>query len=300
MIWRYLASVLWLIPMYIQVDAPLRASFSASNPNPLVGEPVDLTLTAELLPGATIVSWPDLSSVGPAVEVRTVGTVEIAEAGGRTKYRQNITIVFWEPGTFRSPEMVIQYQADGRIAEFVPEHADFSVISVLDENDLKLRPLKPVISIPYVPPAWIIGGVGVATSAAIWWISWRRRVSGSQADIRQLDRRTLAALRAIDRKKQKPDEVYAAVADCLRDYVTEQFQIAAHEMTTAELVAQMQSQLSAPLTNRLYQLMGQADLVKFAGYEPEQEIAHQYLEAAARWVQMSTKELNQHHGRTGA
>ncbi len=248
MIWRFLMNILWLLPAFFQVDAPLKVAVTVSNQSPLVGEPVVLTLTAQLLSGTIIVGWPEFSAEGPILEVRTAGEVEIIDRDGRTDYQQSFTIVFWEPGMFQTPELLIAYQANNTISEFVVEPASFSVVSVLDESDLSLRPFKPVIDLPYISPVVIVGGLCLLTSGAIGWLSYRQKHQRSAAgQIRTLDRKTLAALKAIDRNTQNAEEVYAAVADCLRDYIRDQFQVEAYELTTNELVSHMQAYLSPRL-----------------------------------------------------
>lgn len=298
MIWRLLMNTLWLLPVFFQVDAPLKAAVTVSNQSPLVGEPVVLTLTAQLLPGTSIAGWPEFSVEEPTLELRAAGEVEIIDRDGRTDYQQSFTIVFWEPGVFQTPELLITYQANNSISEFVVEPASFSVVSVLDESDLSLRPFKPVIDLPYISPHVIVSGICLLTSGAIGWLAYRQKQQSSAAgQVRALDRKTLAALKAIDRNTQNAEEVYAAVAECLRDYIRDQFQVEAHELTTNELVSHMQAYLPLPAANRLSQIMGQADLVKFAKQTPDRRSAKLFLDAAATWIQNVSQRSAHPNGR---
>jgi hypothetical protein len=275
-------------------DEPVRAQFSTPNQSPLVGEPVQLTLTAVFATGTTMVKWPDFPEQWSHFEVHGVSKLNIAERDGALEYRQDITIALWEPGDYNTPETIIVYaDGNGALVELFVSSLPFSVPSVLTD-DLTLRPLKPLVFMSYIPPALLAGGVIALLLPLVWFMQRRNKpvkvAADWQGDIRELDRRMLAILSSIDQQALEPSAVYAAVADCLRDYLVQQFRVAAHELTTPELLARMHPQLSQPLFNRLGQLLSQADLVKFARQIPNRESAHQYLETAARWIQSTASE----------
>ena len=292
--WLIAGCTLILISGIVRAQAAAEAQFSASNHSPLVGEPVRLTLTAAFSSGATMVEWPDFPEQWANFEVREVGELDISEQGGVLQYQQEVTLALWEPGDYSTPETVIVYSnADGALAELFVPALPFSVPSILTD-DLNLRPLKPLVFLPYIPPALIVGGVFALVLLIVWYAQRRSKPVKAAAnwggDIRELDKRMLALLGNIERQALEPAAVYAAAADCLRDYLAERFRMAAQELTTAELLAQMQSRLPQPLFNRLGQLLSQADLVKFARQNPNRESAQQYLETAARWIQASASE----------
>ncbi|MBZ0300702.1 MAG: DUF4381 family protein [Anaerolineae bacterium] len=279
---------------------PIAATFSTDHPRPLVGEPFTILLKAELSPGTSLVSWPDFPAQWGLLEVRQVGELTITEFGDQAReYRQPLTVVLWEPGDYSTPDTMITYQSGGLSDTLLVDPLLLRVASTLDQDDLTLRPLKPAIDLTYVPPALVIAGSGVLMILMWWWMQRMRRArlfGAESANIRALDRAMLANLKRIDRQAKTPPEVYAAVAECLRDYVTQQFQVAARELTTAELLGRLQAQLSQPSMNRLYQLMVQADLVKFAQQEPDRGDAQRYLEMAAHWIQSSARDHTHQNG----
>jgi hypothetical protein len=294
---RWLAAGLLVILAFGMVraqESTASAQFFAPNATPLVGEPVLLVLSAAFMPGTTLVQWPDFPQQWGVFEVRDAAELNIAEQNGVVEYRQDLTVVLWEPGDFITPETTIIYMdANGNLANLYVQALPFTVPSVLTD-DRTLRPLKPLVFLSYIPRPLVIGVILVVAVAAIWFIQRRRRpvkaAADWQGDIRELDRRMLAALNAIGRQALEPSAVYAATADCLRDYLGQQFGVAAQELTTAELLANVQPHLSKSLLNRLGQLLGQADLVKFARQIPGQESARQYLETAAQWIQAVSRE----------
>lgn len=298
--WLIVGCTLLLISGIVQAQEAAEARFSASNQSPLVGEPVQLTLTAAFSSGAAMVEWPDFPEQWGQFEVREVGELNISEQGGVLEYRQEVTLTLWEPGDYSTPETVIVYSnADGALAELFVPPLPFTVPSVLTD-DLTLRPLKPLVFLPYIPTALIVAGL-FALAVPIVWFAQRRSnpvkaVADWEGDIRELDKRMLALLGHLERQALEPGAVYAAAADYLRDYLAQRFQVASHELTTAELLARMHPQLPQPLFNRLSQLLSQADLVKFARQIPNRESAQQYLEMAARWIQATANETEQAGG----
>lgn len=303
MIRGLLLSAVLLVLAQTQDTGFITARFSASNRNPLVGEPVQMTIEVTLPPGTTILAWPDFPEQWGRFEVRQVDEIEITEnADGTVEYRQVILVVAWESGGYQTPETVLVYQAAAETLELVIEPLQLVAVSVLKPDDMALRPMKPSVYLTYVPPV-LITGIAAALSLTVWWWFYRSRrffaVDRSANGVRQLDSATLAALKAIEGQSLKPGEIYDAAEEQLRVYLAHQFALPAQEMTSSELLNQLQTHLSPPHLNRLHQLLGQADLVKFARQEPDRQSAHRYVEMAARWIQATAKNTARYNGHEG-
>jgi hypothetical protein len=303
MIRGLLLSAVLLVLAQVQDTGFIAARFSASNRNPLVGEPVQMTIEVTLPPGTTILAWPDFPEQWGRFEVRQVDEIEITEnADGTLEYRQGILVVVWESGGYQTPETVLVYQAAAETLELVIEPLQLVAVSVLKPDDMALRPMKPPVYLTYVPPV-LITGIAAVLGLTVWWWFYRSRrffaVDRSTNGVRQLDSATLAALKAIERQSLKPGEIYDAAEEQLRAYLAHQFALPAQEMTSSELLNQLQTHLSPPHLNRLHQLLGQADLVKFAREEPDRPSAHRYVEMAARWIQATAKDTARYNGHEG-
>jgi hypothetical protein len=66
-------------------------------------------------------------------------------------------VIAWRPGEHSTPETYIQYQLspEDPIHNILAAPTVISVPSVLDSQDTELRPLKPPVSLPYLPP-WLV------------------------------------------------------------------------------------------------------------------------------------------------
>lgn len=286
----------------VRAQVQISARFSASNPSPLVGERVRLVLTVEA-PSSAIVTLPEFPTDWPPFVVESVGEITKSESGGMAIYRQTLTVILWRPGSQETPETFLQYQlspADEALTIRVDPML-FTVPSVLDSADTVLRPLKPPVSLPYLPP-WVVvvalvGLVGVARGT-LWlrsrWLEWRARIGAIGATAYSPQESALSELRSIRERKPLPVVVYALVADCLRGYVQRRFQVNALDLTTDELMSALQAQdrLAKIQHRELQRMLEYADLVKFAHAEPGERAAGQLLNTAEKWVEGAEPPVN--------
>jgi hypothetical protein len=284
--WLLLGFLIFLSqPVYAQLGGTAR--FSANVGAPLVGQPIDLTLIASVPSGAIMTSWPEFPEDWPPFEVRSVGELMISD----TEYRQNLTVILWTPGEHQTPETAITYQIaeNADVQTLIVEPAFFIVPSVLDGQDTALRPFKAQIALPYVSPLVLVAGAAGMSVLTIFAIrGWRMtrpvilKRTADEDGLGPAARAALAELRRIALQGLPPEQIYAAAADCLRTYILDQMTIPARDMTTAELMESLH--LPDALQRELQRLLEQADLVKFARYQPSGDAAQKYLDVAGKWV----------------
>lgn len=284
----------WLL---IWAQAGIEAYFSADTGSPLVGQPVTLTLTATFPPGAAVSGWPEFPQEWPPFEVREAGEVRISETSeGGAVYQQNLTVILWNVGEFETPETVIQYEliGDSQTRALSVEPAFFSVPSVLDPNDTALRPLKPQEVMPYTSPLLVAaaagGALAVAAIAAHTLLARRSAKPLPETGPTTPAKIAMAELRRIAGRNLSPALVYQAVSDTLRVYVQSEFRVQALDMTTWELMTTMRARVPETTQTELQRMLEQADLVKFARYQPDAATAQRYLETAARWLKSLDKD----------
>jgi len=277
-------------PAYAQDNA--RGYFTAEIGSPLIGEPVDLLLTIDVPEGSTV-TFPQFPREWPPFIVQATGDVGVNTNGGRTIYLQRLTVSLWRPGDYQTPEISIEYQLpnspDKR--QMVLESAYFVVKSVLNPDDLNLRPLKPPVAMFYISPLAV--GAALAGLGLVGYFVWSRRKKfgfmkgeGQAGGFHVSARWVLEALKRVDSADLAAPKVYALVSDALRHYVQERFGVQAEGMTTAELAERLHGnqELSEKRQRELAYLLDQADLVKFARMQPPSKSADKMLIVAQRWV----------------
>lgn len=91
----------------------------------------------------------------------------------------------------------------------------------------------------------------------------------------------LEALRLAESYKPDPKAFYSAVVEAVRVYLKKRYDIPATEATTTEIMAEARkSSLPASAQDKLWALLGEADLVKFAKHEPTEEEKTRFIEKA--------------------
>ncbi len=282
-----------------------QATFTADKGTPLIGEPIQLTLTVQV-PAQSAVTMPTFPSDWPPFMVKDVGTVSVTQQGDQSVYQQILTVILWQPGDYQTPQLVIPYQPPGsaQISQLTVQPIFFTVPSVFNDTDLTLRPFKPPIELPYISiwavgAALVIAAVGAFFGVRYWRTSPRfARQTVTEDALSHFPAAAQAALRELKRigeKVNSPAEIYAQTADCLRIYLHGRFDIYADEMTTGELQTALEAKsvVSERRQRELDQLLERADLVKFAHLEPKAPSAKQFLTVAERWIQTIEQESEQ-------
>lgn len=297
-VWRFFVLALCFVFSAGQVrgQAEVRAMFSADRGAPLIGEPIHLTLTVSV-PVDAEVTLPTFSLDWPPFMVTSASDVrKITDDAARTTYEQDLIVILWKPGDYQTPETFVEYQLPDTPETFrlAIEPAFFAVPSVLNANDLTLRPLKPPESLPYISPVFIVAGCMVLIVAVMSMGRWaRRRIFPRKVEKpADMTSRTLRELQRIGALALPPFRAYPLVGDTLRKYVEEQFCVPAGEMTTDELLAVLQSQpeFSGQQRRELRRILVQVDLVKFAKVQPETDSTKRLLQAVMQWVEDTAPE----------
>lgn len=91
----------------------------------------------------------------------------------------------------------------------------------------------------------------------------------------------LEALRLAESYKPDPKAFYSMVVEAVRVYLKKKYGIPATEATTTEIMAEARkSSLPASAQDKLWALLGEADLVKFAKHEPTEDENTRFIEKA--------------------
>ena len=97
----------------------------------------------------------------------------------------------------------------------------------------------------------------------------------------------LNSLKQIEQSNESPVAIYTQVSDCLRGYLSKRYSVYAVDLTTSELVGQLNDKalFRDDYQQKLIEMFRRADLVKFARVIPKRETAQQYISIASQWIQ---------------
>lgn len=256
----------------------------------LIGDQVKLKLEVEF-PSNMKVQFPVPSdSLGSTVEIverKKIDTTKIEN--NRLKLSQEFIVTSFDTGLHVIQPFKIAVSSGTRF-DTVKSNATLLKVFTLPKLDSLMAALKGPIDIkaPYEAPVtfkevapWILGTLLIA--ALIFLILYYLKQRKNNKPLFRLPQKPkepahIIALRKLDHIKDekvwqqgKTKEYYSEVSDALREYIENRFQINAMEQTTEETITsfRMQKELIDELTfNNLKRILSNADLVKFAKYEP--------------------------------
>ena len=263
----------------------------------LVSDPTELTV-GDLATISLIVSHPeDFNVVIPRLERKwgpfevqaqtSVQTVSVAD-GVRTVAKQ-FRVTLFAPGTFETPDIPVSVRGpDGTVAQVSPNSVQLTVNSVLASPDEVLKDLRPPADLSAafwsrtVVLVLIVVAVLAIAAGTAFFLYRRSRRTGEPSAV-QPDRRTPweVAAQELDRiarldlpGRGDMKEHYTLVAAALRTYLGATYLRdaggrSAVDMSTEEIAGVIsRSALDHDNVRLVVELLQEADLVKFANYEP--------------------------------
>ncbi len=231
-------------------------------------------------------------------------SVEKLRRGADRVFTGSAVIVSYRPGKRELPVFGIPWiqVVTGRRGVVTHDPAEIEVASVLPAGNPPLRDIREPDSPRGLGALWAL--LAAAAAAASAWLATRRRANRPAPEPAPVapppvpppppDPYAAALLRldAIEAESWAArDDVarhYAAVADALRDYLEEADGLPARERTTTELLWSLPPRLAeGGLRRRVQEVLGDADLVKFAKLRPRPDEAASYStrarELLERW-----------------
>lgn len=234
-------------------------------------------------------------------------SVDRLQRGSDRVFTGTAVVVFYRPGQRALPTFGVPWVqiVSGHRGVFTHEPVKIEVASVVPAGNPPLRDIREPEAPPGLGVLW--GSIGAFLTVALAWLLARHRSmkpvaaavpapSSPSAPPPDPYARTLARLDAIDAEgwpvRGDVARHYQEVADALRDYLELTDGLPARERTTTELLWSLPPHLAeSGLRRRVQDVLGEADLVKFAKLRPVAGEATGYSGRARdlleRWHQAS-------------
>jgi len=268
-----------------------------------IADPVIFAIDILAPPGVEVQAPPPDRQLGP-FEVRDVQILPPDEPAGEPRHTRILwTLVPFQTGPLEIPSVTIVATDTSGASDTLRTREEFIQVASL-EPDLQgdIRDIKPPEELPGGRAwiGWLIGGL-ILTSAGLWLLRFlrRRRLRRDleaipyQGPPRPADRIALeelnriAALQLMDKGLIK--ELYIQVCDVIRRYIEGRYAIGAMELTTWELIEELE-RTAVPRDHRgdFRSFLQECDLVKFAKHIPPAEVCETLLHRARQLV-LSTR-----------
>lgn len=275
-------------PPLPEVNNSVTVVLAVNNETPLLGERFELTVIITAPTGVEIIEWLEFPAE-EALEVLEISEIEESVSENTTTYTRIYHVILWQTGEYISPEMVLPYRFNSPTAWALVRSFAVTVPSQVDNlESADPKPSVPPIDLPYISP-WVYVGIIAAIAFVVMIITRVLQLSKgqvSQAIVTTPTQKAIAQLEDLKAQNLPPAKIYQFVADNLREYLQIQFEIDAIEMTTAELndFLRSNSTLSKEQKRRLQQVLEQADLVKFARFQPDDLASTRLINFAIKWL----------------
>lgn len=221
-------------------------------------------------------------------------SVQRLERGADRTFTGTAVVAFYRPGKRRLPAFGLPWVqiVTGHRGIVSHDPVEIEVASVLPAGNPPLRDIREPDAPPSLAPLWVL--LGALGAGAVAWVAARRRrrrttpvpvpsappppppappdpYTAAVARLAAIEAEGWAARGDVERH-------YEAVADALRAYLESADGIPALERTTTELLWSLPPRLSeGGLRRRVHEVLGEADLVKFAKLRPSSDEAETYL-----------------------
>lgn len=269
--------------LYAQEGGSVSVASSVSKSKMTIGDTVRYAITVKHDPKIKI-QWPSLAANLGAFEIRDYHVADAEEKDDSIIEQVSYVISTFDTGRYEIPPLRIQYQQppDSTWQALATQKLEIYVASILPSEAGDIRDVKAPLELPrdwrqIIFIAAVI--VVVLALAGLFYVWWRQRQGKSLLPVRQEPLRpaheialeALEKLRASDLLQRREIKAfYIELSDIIRRYIEGRYFVIALEMTTEQLLGNLQeAQIDREHSELIRTFLEQCDLVKFAKYIPE-------------------------------
>lgn len=260
------------------------SSISNDTNNVMIGEFVklDLNVTA----GKNVkINFPIISDTIGKIEILEISPVDTTYRDGKLNYKKRLVVTSYEAGKFDIPEFVITYNIDNdtnfRVSLTNSLSLSFSTFDI-DTANTDIKDIKPPIQVPFTLEdllPYLIAAISIALIYLFIVYMFGKTKVKIQETIPKYDPRIPADLEAIEQLNRLEKEnlwqngyykiYHSRLTDILRVYIHRRYHLNALEMTSNELINELNNLESNIVAfNSINEILTVADLAKFAKFEP--------------------------------
>jgi len=296
-------ALLWPVAeSWCQNDQPVSVRASAEPTQVKLGEV--FTLRLEVVAGAGVnLTLPGADAELKPAEVRSFRTEDQQTDPTASHVSLIYELQLFDLGEHKiQPPGVVYSDSAGKSVEVKPEPVQVSVISALPDDAQDIKGVRGPKPLPLSPWYWVALFAAallllalVAAAVRLLLRRSARRAQPAPAPPLSPHAEALAALEELHRRelvaRGQHYLYYSELSYIIRRYLERRFRLEALECTTPMLERRLKrSPLVPAAAEGFVEILRRADLVKFAKYQPEDQVAEMDLLAARKLVQL-TREM---------
>jgi len=290
--------VAFLTPVIVQAQEVV-VSAEVDSTDILLGDQIDLTLSASWEPGAKI-NWPVILDSLGGMEVISVSDLDSTQSGNKIQGVQQYTLTAFDSGVYQIPPILFSYTGDYSNDTFTTQTQSLEIIvhTIPVDTTQAIKPIKDLQSAPItfneLLPWIVVGMIALLIIGGVVYVVFFRKkkpqiIPEKKAPVIPAHEIAFKKLHELEQKKlwQEGDvkTYYVELTDILREYLEGRFHIPALESTTIEIMnALHRKEIEEKQKRQLRELLERADLAKFAKMRPGPEHNRSDMELARNFV----------------
>lgn len=260
-----------------------------------IGDPFFLVVRVKVKPGFTV-EFPQMpdSTEGSPSKIALVGTPLLQRAPGDSlEFRATYKFTAWDVGALAIPLTDVYVKGPGG-AGFLPLRANVFVKSVLPQDTTLRFPKPPQERYPVREFNWLpflIAAIALALGEMLWAIyRWYRNRKNAPRDPYEVAMQEFKRIETLQLPQKGEPEWHALLmAEEMRLYLAAKVPTANISDTPRQLIEHV---LAAGLADeRMREIMGQTELLKFAGAKTSPEAANRLGKNAREIVELVEKQM---------
>ena len=248
-----------------------------------IGDQTSLEIGLEL-PKGSLFSWPQFNdTITKNIEIISRSKIDSTINDNHLMLKQKFVITSFDSGNFELPQIQFHYGIDTSLVYSATSPAVFLKVNVPQVDTSQafkpiILPYKEPITIGEILPWVLIGLLVIALIIGIIWFIRSRKSNKAvfRAKAKPLPPADILALSKLDElrlsklwQQGKIKSYHSAITDIMREYIKRRFDFDAIEMTTDEIMNELQSKSNnEQALHKLKSVFELADLVKFAKAQP--------------------------------
>lgn len=240
------------------------------------------------------IQFPSQDSFEEDLTVKSIQRYQ-SEAG-RDSIVYNLQFFAIEDMTISKKEIAVQREFGD--STFTTTAVPLFFKTTLSAEDDEFRPMKPIFDFARAWWPWIVGLILLLIAAYYAYQRYTNReiIAEPEPDeppppfSNPLDelKETISNLQDVEslEREEQFERFYVDLGDAIRLYIKRVYKFQALEMTTTEITLTLQEELAAPkLISITRKVLNEADIVKFANFNPGTEGAKSALQSAGKFIE---------------
>ena len=278
--WRYffITCFFFSVPLFAQ---NVTVSASVDSQSVSIGDWIQYSVNVKY-PSSTPIGFPIFKDTIGVFEIVQQDSLLKTELNGEIELKKKFIIAKYDAGNYSVQPFVVQYKdASGKIHSALSNPIPIEIRGVEVDTSLSIKDVKPQLSVPisaeeialYAGIVLALAGIGYGI---YYYVQQKKKKAGLIVEVKPTIPPHVLALIQLEELEAKrlwqSGEIkafYSEATEIVRRYFELRYGIMALEMTSGEVMNQLKKfKLEKNITPSIEQFLSDADLVKFAKYQP--------------------------------